>query len=192
MRTGDASFTWSFDPCTLILTILQGVSRGGEALPLASRLGKLTLVRETITGVSRSERSAARCGSPLPQGRGVIRQKRKEVEASVPARNQRVQVGLPARCRKQLQKSVGDVWSRISSANALQKGRSGSSERGPSSERRSAGDTVGRRIGRKVQSQVDLTAKAGEDRHETQGGERSPFSGSRIAKSGECVAGPGL
>ena len=42
-----------------------------------------------------------------------------------------------------LQKSVGDGWSRISSANALQKERSGSSERGPSSERKSAGETVG-------------------------------------------------
>jgi hypothetical protein len=50
----------------------------------------------------------------------------------------------------QLQKSLGDVWPRISSANALQKERSGSSERGPSSERRSAGETVGRRVERKV------------------------------------------
>ena len=48
-----------------------------------------------------------------------------------------------------LQKSVGDVWSRISSANALQKERSGSSERGPSSERKSAGETVGGRVERK-------------------------------------------
>jgi hypothetical protein len=39
-----------------------------------------------------------------------------------------------------LQKSVGDVWPRISSATALQKERSASSERGPSSERKSAGE----------------------------------------------------
>jgi hypothetical protein len=50
----------------------------------------------------------------------------------------------------QLQKSVGDVWPRISSANALQKGRSGSSERGPSSERGSAGETVGRHVERRA------------------------------------------
>jgi len=50
----------------------------------------------------------------------------------------------------QLQKSVGDVWSRIRSANALQKERSGSSEQGPSSERGSAGDTVGSRVERKA------------------------------------------
>jgi hypothetical protein len=65
-------------------------------------------------------------------------------------RGSRVPVGLPARRSMLLQKSVGDVWSRISSANALQKERSGSSERGPSSERRSAGDTVGRRVERRV------------------------------------------
>jgi len=58
--------------------------------------------------------------------------KRKEIEVSVP-RGSRVPVGLLAR-RVQLQKSSGDIWPRISSANAPQKGRSGSSERGPSSE----------------------------------------------------------
>jgi hypothetical protein len=100
-------------------------------------------------------------GHRFRKGEGVIRKKRKEVKASVPARKQRVRVWLPARCNTQLQKSVGDVWSRISSANALQKERSGSSERGPSSERGSAGETVGRRVGRKVQSQVGLTAHGG-------------------------------
>jgi len=34
--------------------------------------------------------------------------------------------------------------------------------------------------------------KTGEDRRKTQGGERSSFSGSQIAKSGLGVAGPGL
>ena len=51
-------------------------------------------------------------------------------------------VWLPAR-RSSLQKSVGDVSSRISSANALQKERPGSSEQGPSSGRTPAGGTVG-------------------------------------------------
>jgi hypothetical protein len=63
-----------------------------------------------------------------------------------------------------LQKSVGDVWPRISSANALQKERSGSSERGPSSMGMSAGDTDGTRSGRKGESQVGLTARTAEDR----------------------------
>jgi hypothetical protein len=78
----------------------------------------------------------------------VTRRRRKEVEASVPARIERARVWLPARRSTQLQKSVGDVWSRISSAYALQKERSGSSERGPSLERESAGDTVGERARR--------------------------------------------
>jgi len=43
----------------------------------------------------------------------------------------------------QLQKSVSDVRSRISSANALQKERSGSSERGPSSRQTRAVETAG-------------------------------------------------
>jgi len=75
-------------------------------------------------------------------------EKRKEVEASVPAR-----IKSPgwfcSHVVVSLQKSVGDIWPRISSANALQKGRSGSSERGPSSEWRSAGETVGRRVERR-------------------------------------------
>ena len=65
----------------------------------------------------------------------------------------------------QLQKSVGDGWSRISSANALQKERSGSSERGPSSERGSAGDTVGSRIERNARRRSASPRKSGEDRH---------------------------
>jgi hypothetical protein len=41
MRSGDASFARSFDPCTLILTMHRGESFGGGALEEASRLGKL-------------------------------------------------------------------------------------------------------------------------------------------------------
>jgi len=91
-----------------------------------------------------------------------------------------------------LQKSVGDGWSRISSANALQKERSGSSERGPSSERKSAGETVGGRFERKTRRESDSPLKTGEDRRKAQGGERSSSSGPHIAKSGARVVGPGL
>jgi hypothetical protein len=89
------------------------------------------------------------------KGGGVAREKRKEIEVSVPARIEEPGFGCP-HVVVQLQKSVGDVWSRISSAHALQKERSGSSERGPSSERRSAGDTVGRRVERNGESRVGL------------------------------------
>jgi hypothetical protein len=97
-------------------------------------------------------------------------------------RGSRVRVWLPAR-RSMLQKSVGDVWSRISSANALQKERSGSSERGPSSEHGSAGETVGRRIERKARRESASPVKTRERTGaKTQGGERSSSSGSRIAR----------
>lgn len=125
------------------------------------------------------------------KGEGVTRKKRKEIEVSVPARIVRARVWLLAR-REQLQKSVGDVWSRISSANALQKGRSGSSERGPSSARGPAGDTVGSHVERNVRRESASPLETGEDRRKAQGGERSSSSGSHIAKSGGGVAGPGL
>jgi hypothetical protein len=125
------------------------------------------------------------------KGEGVTRKKRKEIEVSVPARIARARVWLLAR-REQLQKSVGDVWSRISSANALQKERSGSSERGPSSARGPAGETVGSHVERNVRRESASPLETGEDRRKAQGGERSSSSGSHIAKSGGGVAGPGL
>jgi hypothetical protein len=158
----------------------------------ASRLGKLTQVRETFTGVFTTGRSAARRASPLPAiGRGVARKKRKEVEASVPARIEELGFGCP-HVVVQLQKSEGDVWPRISSANALQKERSGSSERGPSSKRALAGETVDGRLEQRDESRVGLTAKDGRGPTQAQGGARVPSSGYDIATSGAVIAGPGL
>ena len=68
-----------------------------------------------------------------PQGKAWHVEKRKEVEASVPTRIRELGFGCP-HVEVQLQKSIGDVWSQISSAYALQKERTGSSERGPSAE----------------------------------------------------------
>jgi len=53
-----------------------------------------------------------------------VRKKRKVVEAIVPARKREPWFGC-SHVVKQLQKSSGDVWSRISSAYALQKERQG-------------------------------------------------------------------
>ena len=182
---GDASFARSFDPCTSILTMLRGASFGGGAFESASRLGKLGQPRGTSTGAGTGGRSAARRVSPLPQGRGRgTSKKRKEIEVSVPARIEEFGFGC-SHVVMQLQKSVGDVWPRISSANALQKERSGSSERGPSSERKSAGDRRRARRAKRT-SRVGLTAQAGEDRRKAQGDERSSSSGSPIAKK-RCV-----
>jgi len=116
--------------------------------------------------------------------------KRKEIEVSVPARIEESGFGCP-HVVTQLQKSVGDSWSRISSANALQKGRSGSSERGPSSERGSAGETAGSHIERRACRESASPLRRERSGAKTQGGERSSFSGRNIAKSGAVVAGPG-
>jgi hypothetical protein len=108
----------------------SGGGAGGEA----SRLGKPGEPGGTNTGVFSNGRSAARRVSLLPQGSGVARREQEEGRGLRPCEDQRARVWLPARRIVQLQKSVGDVWSQISSAYALQKERTGSSERGPSSE----------------------------------------------------------
>jgi hypothetical protein len=86
MRSGDASFARSGDPCTSILTLRSAAMSSGEAFEVASRLGNPTQVGGTNTGAVTNGRRAARRVPPLSQERCVERQKRKEVEASVPAR----------------------------------------------------------------------------------------------------------
>jgi len=105
-------------------------------------------------------RSATRRVSPLPQGRGRATSEKEGGRGLRPCEDTRARVWLPAR-RLLLQKSVGDVWLQISSANALQKERSGSSERGPSSERTLAGETVSGCFGRNGDSRVGLTREDG-------------------------------
>jgi hypothetical protein len=98
-----------------------GIPIEGAAFEDVSRSGKPVKTGRTGTGAFADGWSTARHVSPLPQGRRRDTRKRKEVEASVPARIPRARVWLPA-CRKlQLQNSVGDVWSQIRSANALSK-----------------------------------------------------------------------
>jgi hypothetical protein len=105
-------------------------------------------------------------------------------------RGARVEVWLPAR-----RSAVAEVDRRRLVSNKLgkraPKRAAGSSEQGPSSSLRVAGETVGRRIERNEQSRVGLTGKTGEDRHETQGALRTASSGRRIAKSDGAVVGPG-
>jgi len=193
MRSADASFARSFDPCTSILTI--------HGAPKASSwwgdCSGITVGQTHASGTNQhwgrtGGRCAARRVSPLPQGRqrGAFK-KRKEVEAFFPARIQSPG-WFCSHVVFQLQKSASDIWPRISSANAPQKGRSGSSERGPSSEWRSAGDTVGRCIERKDGRESASPLKTGEVRRKTQGGARASSSGCDIAKSGGAFAGPGL
>jgi hypothetical protein len=127
-----------------------GQTSRGEAFVSASRLGKPTQVGGTSTGVGRAgvARLAAchRFAEKSEELRGT--REKEGGQGLRPCEETRVPVELVAR-RVSLQKSAGDVWPRISSANALQKERSGSSERGPSSERWLAGQTVGSRVGRR-------------------------------------------
>jgi hypothetical protein len=116
--------------------------------------GRANLRKQEEPAPGLSEMNGARLATShrSRKGDGVRRpKKRKEVEASVPARIEELGFGCP-HVETQLQKSVSDVRSRISSANALQKERSGSSERGPSSSQTSAGETVGGCGGRKDDS----------------------------------------
>jgi hypothetical protein len=126
MRTVDASFARSFDPCSSILTTHGGVKsvvRGG-AFDSASRLGKTHASGRNLHWGRANGRCAARRVTPLPQGRGRVTSEKeggrglRPCEDSEP-RFQRSHVVF------QLQKSVGDDWPRISSANALQKERQG-------------------------------------------------------------------
>jgi hypothetical protein len=153
-RFEDASFTRSFDPRTSILTMHRSASWGGEAVDSASRLGKPTEVGGTSTGVGRTDGARLAAYHSLPQGRGRDMSRKGRRSRSPSLRGSRAPVGLPVR-RCTLQKSIGDIWSQITSANALQKGRPGSSERGSSSGRRSAGETVGDRVERKDGAQSD-------------------------------------
>jgi hypothetical protein len=106
-------------------------------------------------------RSAARRASTL-LSKGAARRVRKGRRSRPPSlRGSRARRLVCPHVVFQLQKSAGDVWPRISSAHALPKGRSGSSERGPSTERRSAGQTVGGRAGRKDHRASESPAQVG-------------------------------
>ena len=145
----------------------------------------------TSTGAEADGRSAARRRSPFSQEKQRSRSEKEGDHGPRPCEERESRFGCP-HVEVQLQKSIGDVWPRISSANALQKGRQGrvngglalrSSRRvkpsvGASSETKSRGSAS--------------PVQTGEDRHETQGVERSASSGRHIAKSGGAVVGPGL
>jgi hypothetical protein len=97
----------------------------GGALEAVSRLGKLAQAGGTSTGVVGVNVARLAAHHRSRKGEGVVRKKRKAVEAVVPARTARVVwFGCPHVVSK-LQKSSGGAWSRISSAYAQQKLRQG-------------------------------------------------------------------
>jgi len=119
----------------------------GEAFVSASRLGKPTRVGGTSTGVGRVDVARLAACHRSCKGEAWHVEEKEGGRGLRPCEETRAPGRVVAR-RVSLQKSAGDVWPRISSANALQKERSGSSERGPSVERRLAGQTVGFRVAR--------------------------------------------
>jgi hypothetical protein len=125
LRSADASFARSFDPCASILTT--------HAAPKASTwwgdCSGITVGQACASGKNQhwgwtGGRSAARRVSPLPQGRGRDTSRKGWRSRPPSLRGSGAPVGLFAR-RVQLQKSAGGIWLRISSANALQKERQG-------------------------------------------------------------------
>jgi hypothetical protein len=160
----------------------------GEAFVSASRLGKPTQVGGTSTGARRADvvRLAA-CHRSRKREAWHVRKGRRSRPPSLRGNESS---GFVGRTSCTLQKSPGDVWPRISSAYALQKGRSGSSERGPSSERGLAGQTVGRRIRRRdsresasplCRARIGARPRVARERHQRR----------RHRESGAAVAGPG-
>jgi len=136
------------------------------------------------------------CGSPRATAQRWAAwcvKKRKEIEVSVPARKRGPNwFGCP-HVDKQLQKSVGGIWPRISSAYAQKKLRQGRVNGGLArSERWWVKPLTGAASeGYAGDSASNSRLTKGEVRTKTQGGARVPSSGQTIAKSGELVAGLG-
>jgi len=135
MRLADASFARSFDPCASILTT--------HGAPKASSWwGDRSGITVGQTHASGRNQHWGRTFGRLrgsPHVTAPARERAWHVEDKEGGRGLRPceDQGSRLGCSHvvfQLQKSAGDHWSRISSAYAPQKGRSGSSERGPSSE----------------------------------------------------------
>lgn len=187
----DASFTRSFNLCSLILAMHRGVSLGGGAAGRHHGWANLGDQEEPTLGPARRTKRSSSL-EILPKG-SASRERKGRRSRSPSLREHESRLGLVARTSNcLLQKSVGGVWSRISSANALQKERQG----------RVNGD-LARQEGRRVKPSAEMPSEAGvakssspvktgEDRLESQNNERLLFSGSLVAKSGARVVGPGL
>lgn len=131
--------------------------RGGGS---ASRLGKPGRPGGTNTGASSTNEAQLVTRDP-PERERVAGKKRKEIEVSVPTRTRESSwSGCP-----HVELSVAEVGRRRLVSNKLgkraPKRAAGSSERGPSPARRSAGETVGRNAERSRRREVELTGQDG-------------------------------
>jgi hypothetical protein len=155
MHSGDASFARSFDTCTLILTMHRRRKPRWWGVRVGITVGKTHACGRNLHWGFR-ERTAH--GSPrvTASAREMAWHVRKGRRSRPPSLRGSRELGFGCpHVEIALQKLAGDVWSQIRSANALQKGRSGSSERGPSSERKSAGGTAGGPVERKIRRESD-------------------------------------
>jgi hypothetical protein len=129
-----ASFARSFDSCSSILT-MHGGAKSVFVVGRSVRHHGWANPREweepSLGSVERTERDSPRDTALAREKACLVRKGRRSRPPS--ARGSRAHRPWLVR-RVSLQKSPGDDRPRISSANALQKERSGSSERGPSSE----------------------------------------------------------
>jgi hypothetical protein len=158
----NASFARSFDPYTSILTS-NTLRDERSAVRRPIRYHGWANPREWEEPALGPERTGVvRLAACRRFRKGDARRVRKGRRSRPPSlRGSRVRRLGCSHVVFQLQTSAGDIWSRVSSAHALQKERSGSSERGPSPERRSAGQTVGGRLGRNDRRASDLPATRG-------------------------------
>jgi hypothetical protein len=121
---GDASFARSFDPCASILTRLppQNVGRWGVRSGIA--VGQTCASRRNRHRgwAGRAQRGSPRITASARERAWCVRKGRRSRPPSLRGTRARVR---SSHVVTQLQKSVGDVRSRISSANALQKERQG-------------------------------------------------------------------
>jgi len=161
----DASFARSFDPCTLILTMhvrwkpdVVGRSEWHHGWESSGNREEPTL------GLNRTNVARLATHHRPSNGEGVMSKKRKgrRSRPSSLRGSWELRLGCP-HVEVKLQKSLGDNWSQISSANALQKERQGWVNRDLARSKSwrvkpSAGTSSERK------SRVDLTGKTGENR----------------------------
>jgi len=128
----------SLGPSTRLASILtthggiKSVVRGG-AVVSASRLGKPSQGGITNTGAGRTDVGQLAAHHRFRKEGSVVRSEKEGGLGLRPCEDQRSPGSIARTSCFSCRESVGDYWPRISSANALQNERSGSSERGPSS-----------------------------------------------------------
>jgi hypothetical protein len=189
----DASFTRSFDPCSLILTMHR---RGNSAV-----VGRSRRYRGWANPGNREEPAPGSAKANVARlatchcsaMSGVMREEKEGGRGHRPCEELESRFGC-----SHVVVAVAEVVRRRLVSNKLgiraAKTAAGSSEQGPSSKRTAVGGTCGRVRRAKGTSgfPASNSRQKGKVRTKTQGGARVPLSGSTIAKSGERVAGPGL